>query len=58
MTVRVIKCDCTSDRRGNTAAARYQDVRYGKGRRLANKCNSKDATGKYRCTVCSAEVRV
>ncbi len=43
----IIHCNCQHE---------YQDQKYGKGKRVANKCKTgKSGDGLYRCTVCSKE---
>ena len=45
MNIKIIKCACISA---------YQDKKYGKGKRVANKSgtNSEISSSKWRCTVC------
>lgn len=45
----IISCDCKGNKEGN-AAARFQDARYGNGRRVAT-----EGKGKFTCTVCGKE---
>ena len=41
---KIVWCSCVH---------KFQDVKYGKGKRVANNCTKDD--GKYRCTVCKTE---
>jgi hypothetical protein len=44
------KCDCLSYM-GSDQAAKYQDKKYGKGKRVKNKCYN-SSKGIWVCTVC------
>ena len=47
MMTKIVKCACKND---------YQDSKYGKGNRVANKTtSSKGTTPTFRCTVCLKE---
>jgi len=43
------QCNCTSDKAGTTQGAKFQDKKYGKGKRVHNERKKK---GESRCTVC------
>lgn len=51
----VLSCDCKSSRKGNDRAVRYQDTKYGKGKRVHNKAVGPNNTVVYRCTICGTE---
>lgn len=46
MATKIVKCDCEHV---------YQDKKYGRGNRVANKCNIGLGGEKHRCTVCGKE---
>ena len=52
---RILKCQCVPRK-----AHKFQDGRYGKGRRVFNEApgNKGEKQGRYRCTVCTLEVYV
>ncbi len=49
----ILKCFCEADSRGNSAAAMFQDARYGYHQRVHNE-RPKQAKmlAEYRCAVC------
>ena len=45
-TTKIIECGCMSE---------FQDKRYGKGRRLHNRCKKDNSMTGWRCTVCGVK---
>lgn len=53
------RCTCKADKRGNEAAAKFQDQTYGPGMRVWTTAGTKAAKStKSRCTVCGDNVSV
>lgn len=51
----IARCNCTSNSKGSTAGAQFQDRTYGKGNRVFNYSPKKNV---IRCTICSKEQMV